>query len=164
LPDQSVTPTALSTLGQLATVGDDVSGAPHGVERRAQERGVSGVRLSTQNRNPDHADALLLEENSPGRRGLSVKGDAENLREDRDKDQEGRNSSSKKDGDDERPDDEEKGPSRFPLWAKLGGSLILLLLIAGAGTYYYLSTRDIESTDDAYTDGRAVTISSKSLL
>jgi hypothetical protein len=57
----------------------------------------------------------------------------------------------------ERP---KKAPSRFPLWAKLGGGLMLLPLIVGAGTYYYLSTRDIESTDDAYTDGR-VTISSK---
>jgi membrane fusion protein (multidrug efflux system) len=161
VPEQSITPTALSTPGQLATVEDDVSGALGGAERRAQERGFSGIRLSTQNRNPDPADALLLEKNSSGRPGLTVKGDAENLREDRDKDQEGRNSSNKKDGDDEPPDDEEKGPSRFPLWAKLGGGLILLLLIACAGTYYYLSTRDIESTDDAYTDGRAVTISSK---
>jgi membrane fusion protein (multidrug efflux system) len=38
------------------------------------------------------------------------------------------------------------------------GILALILVIAG-GIYYYISTRDIESTDDAYTDGRALTIS-----
>jgi membrane fusion protein, multidrug efflux system len=35
----------------------------------------------------------------------------------------------------------------------LGGILIFGLLIGG-GIYYWLSTRNIESTDDAYTDGR----------
>jgi membrane fusion protein, multidrug efflux system len=39
----------------------------------------------------------------------------------------------------------------------LGGILIFGLLIGG-GIYYWISTRNIESTDDAYTDGRAVTI------
>lgn len=39
----------------------------------------------------------------------------------------------------------------------LGGILLFALLI-GSGAYYYFSTRNIESTDDAYTDGRAVSI------
>ena len=39
----------------------------------------------------------------------------------------------------------------------LGGILVTALLIGG-GLYYWLSTRNIESTDDAYTDGRAITI------
>jgi membrane fusion protein, multidrug efflux system len=39
----------------------------------------------------------------------------------------------------------------------LGGLLVGALLIGG-GVYYWLSTRNIESTDDAYTDGRAITI------
>jgi membrane fusion protein (multidrug efflux system) len=39
----------------------------------------------------------------------------------------------------------------------LGGILIFGLLIGG-GIYYWLLTRNVESTDDAYTDGRAVTI------
>jgi membrane fusion protein, multidrug efflux system len=39
----------------------------------------------------------------------------------------------------------------------LGGILVFGLLIGG-GVYYWLSTRNVESTDDAYTDGRAVTI------
>jgi membrane fusion protein, multidrug efflux system len=37
------------------------------------------------------------------------------------------------------------------------GLFIIALLVVG-GVYYWWSTRNIESTDDAYTDGRAVTI------
>jgi membrane fusion protein (multidrug efflux system) len=37
------------------------------------------------------------------------------------------------------------------------GLAIVGLLLAG-GIYYWLSTRNLESTDDAYTDGRAITI------
>ena len=37
------------------------------------------------------------------------------------------------------------------------GAIILVLLAIGI-VYYWLSTRNIESTDDAYTDGRAITI------
>jgi hypothetical protein len=52
------------------------------------------------------------------------------------------------------PADEEKAPSRFALWAKLGGGLMFLPLIAGAGTSYYLSTRDIgPRTTPTPTDG-----------
>jgi membrane fusion protein (multidrug efflux system) len=39
----------------------------------------------------------------------------------------------------------------------LGGILVFGLLIGG-GIYYWLSTRNIEWTDDAYTDGRAVSV------
>jgi membrane fusion protein (multidrug efflux system) len=39
----------------------------------------------------------------------------------------------------------------------LVGGLVAATL-TGGGVYLYLSTRDIQSTDDAYTDGRAVTI------
>ncbi|MGH6851850.1 MAG: HlyD family secretion protein [Methylocella sp.] len=39
----------------------------------------------------------------------------------------------------------------------LGGILIFGLLIGG-GVYYWFSTRNLEWTDDAYTDGRAVSI------
>jgi membrane fusion protein (multidrug efflux system) len=35
--------------------------------------------------------------------------------------------------------------------------VVAIGLIAG-GIYYWLATADIESTDDAYTDGRAITI------
>jgi len=38
-----------------------------------------------------------------------------------------------------------------------GGILVVVLLTAG-GLFYWLSTRNLQSTDDAYTDGRAITI------
>jgi membrane fusion protein (multidrug efflux system) len=37
------------------------------------------------------------------------------------------------------------------------GAVVLVLLAIG-GTYFWLTTRNIESTDDAYTDGRAIII------
>jgi membrane fusion protein (multidrug efflux system) len=38
------------------------------------------------------------------------------------------------------------------------GMVIILLALIGGGLWYWQSTKDIEDTDDAYTDGRAVTI------
>jgi membrane fusion protein, multidrug efflux system len=40
----------------------------------------------------------------------------------------------------------------------LYGGIAVLALLAGAGIYYWLSTRNFESTDDAFIDGRAVNI------
>jgi membrane fusion protein, multidrug efflux system len=37
------------------------------------------------------------------------------------------------------------------------GAVVLILLVLG-GLYYWITTRGIEDTDDAYTDGRAITI------
>jgi len=48
------------------------------------------------------------------------------------------------------------GPKKRP--AALLGSILLIALLACGALYYWLSTRNIESTDDAYTDGRAITI------
>jgi membrane fusion protein (multidrug efflux system) len=42
-------------------------------------------------------------------------------------------------------------------FVRIGMVVIAVLLIAG-GLYYYESTKNIESTDDAYTDGRVMTI------
>ena len=47
--------------------------------------------------------------------------------------------------------------SRARPFVRLGMVVVLIGLIAG-GLWYWQSTKDIESTDDAYTDGRAVTI------
>ncbi len=55
--------------------------------------------------------------------------------------------------------DEEARQKRRPLVISIG-VVIVLLLIAG-GLYYWLTTRNLESTDDAYTDGRAITIASQ---
>jgi membrane fusion protein, multidrug efflux system len=52
--------------------------------------------------------------------------------------------------------DETKRKQRRPLVAVIGICVVLLLLIGGG--YYWWTTRNLESTDDAYTDGRAVTI------
>ena len=42
-------------------------------------------------------------------------------------------------------------------YVRIGLILVVLLLIVG-GAYYWWSNRNLEDTDDAYTDGRAVTI------
>jgi len=38
------------------------------------------------------------------------------------------------------------------------GMVVVLLILIGGGLYYWQSTKDVQSTDDAYTDGRAITI------
>ena len=59
--------------------------------------------------------------------------------------------------DSKEPDETEK--RRSPLvWIILG--IVAVLAIAG-GTYYWYATKDQQSTDDAYTDGRAITIAPK---
>jgi membrane fusion protein (multidrug efflux system) len=58
--------------------------------------------------------------------------------------------------DDQGKSDEAKRKARRPTVALIGIAVVALLLIGGA--YYWWTTRNLESTDDAYTDGRAVTI------
>src|ERR1700722_14741988 len=55
-----------------------------------------------------------------------------------------------------RPRNRRSKKNRRPLIMTIG-TVIVLLLIAG-GLYYWITTRNLESTDDAYTDGRAITI------
>ncbi len=52
--------------------------------------------------------------------------------------------------------DEETRKKRRPRILVIGFLVIAFLILGGA--HYWLSTRNVESTDDAYTDGRAVTI------
>jgi membrane fusion protein, multidrug efflux system len=59
-------------------------------------------------------------------------------------------------GRDKTKSDEAKRKERRPLIAVIGIVIVALLLIGGV--YYWWTTRNLESTDDAYTDGRAVTI------
>jgi membrane fusion protein (multidrug efflux system) len=51
---------------------------------------------------------------------------------------------------------EQAREKRRPLAFIIGG--VVLVLLAIGGIYFWLSTRNIEDTDDAYTDGRAITI------
>ena len=92
-------------------------------------------------------DAPRAEEQSPERRVPADKRPADGQ------------SSAKDDGGDggKKPDEAKK---RGSPWIKIIAVLVIVLLIAG-GVWYYLSTMNLESTDDAYTDGRAVTISPK---
>ncbi len=53
---------------------------------------------------------------------------------------------------------QEQRRQRARPFVRIGMVVILVGLIAG-GLYYWQSTKDIQTTDDAYTDGRAVTIS-----
>jgi membrane fusion protein (multidrug efflux system) len=45
---------------------------------------------------------------------------------------------------------------RRPLVIAIG--VIIVVLLAAGGLYYWIANRNLESTDDAYTDGRAITI------
>jgi membrane fusion protein, multidrug efflux system len=59
-------------------------------------------------------------------------------------------------GRDKGKSDETRRKERRPLIATIGVAIVTLLLIGGV--YYSWTTRNLESTDDAYTDGRAVNI------
>jgi membrane fusion protein (multidrug efflux system) len=52
---------------------------------------------------------------------------------------------------------EEAGRNKRRPLVITGGILVVVLLAAG-GLFYWMSTRNLESTDDAYTDGRAIAI------
>src|ERR1700748_1548358 len=54
---------------------------------------------------------------------------------------------------------EETRKKRRPLIVTIGAGIVGLLIIAGV--YYWFTTRNLESTDDAYTDGRAITIAAQ---
>lgn len=57
----------------------------------------------------------------------------------------------------ESKDEKKQRASRLPLFI-LGGVVVLAVI---GGVVYWLMTRDLESTDDAYTDGNAVAYASK---
>ncbi len=78
--------------------------------------------------------------------GKKSKSDKEDKKDDGDK----------KGGDDEDPEQAKRRKKARP-FVRAGIVLVLLVLIAG-GFYYWYSNKDLEDTDDAYTDGRAVTI------
>jgi membrane fusion protein (multidrug efflux system) len=60
---------------------------------------------------------------------------------------------------DEEKAGEETRKKRRPLVVTIG--VVVVLLIVLGGIYYWFTTRNLESTDDAYTDGRAVNIAAQ---
>ena len=60
-------------------------------------------------------------------------------------------------GSDKEADEDAKRRKRRPFVWAIG--IVVVLLLAAGGGYYWYSTKGLESTDDAYTDGRAVVIS-----
>ena len=67
-----------------------------------------------------------------------------------------RNENGKKTG---RKPSEETRRKRRPLIIAIGVAVVALLAVGGI--VYWLKTRNLESTDDAYTDGRAITIAAQ---
>ena len=55
--------------------------------------------------------------------------------------------------------EEETRKKRRPLVIGIGIVIVALLIVGGV--YYWLANRNLESTDDAYTDGRAITIAAQ---
>jgi membrane fusion protein (multidrug efflux system) len=55
--------------------------------------------------------------------------------------------------------DETTRKKRRPLIAVIG--IVVVVLLVGAGLYYWIENRNLESTDDAYTDGRAINIAAQ---
>ncbi|OTP78681.1 HlyD family secretion protein [Caballeronia sordidicola] len=101
--------------------------------------------MPDQDEKPDH-DA----EHSDDKKEDSKKDDAGD-----DKDKSG---DDKKQGDDkDKKDDKKKGPGKKPLI--ILGVIVVLIIIAGL--IWWFATRNQVSTDDAYTDGDAVTIAPK---
>ncbi|MDP9157107.1 MAG: HlyD family secretion protein [Pseudomonadota bacterium] len=101
--------------------------------------------MPDQDEKPDH-DA----EHSDDKKEDSKKDDAGD-----DKDKSG---DDKKQGDDkDKKDDKKKGPGKKPLI--ILGIIVVLIIIAGL--IWWFATRNRVSTDDAYTDGDAVTIAPK---
>lgn len=66
------------------------------------------------------------------------------------------NGDSKQQAEQKAAKDDEAKQKRKPKIFLIGG--ILIAVLAVGGLYYWITNRNIESTDDAYTDGRAVTI------
>ena len=101
---------------------------------------------------PSPASAPRAEEQSP-ERSRPDKGGGQ---------QDDKTSSAKDDAKQDKKEEkqQEESAKKASPWVKVIGAGVVLLAVAG-GAYYHFSTQDSESTDDAYTDGRALTISPK---
>jgi len=78
----------------------------------------------------------------------------ENLRED---ERQSRERDGRGERDERREERNGEKPRRRSPWTLIIVAIVVLAVLIG-GVIYWFATRDLESTDDAYTDGRAVTI------
>ena len=117
------------------------------IERR-DERADSG---RAGDRSPTHDDAGQ----SGGDKPRSDRDAGQDPKQDQAQDKKKQEDDRKK-AEAEHKQDERRSKARP--WVRLGMVVVLLLLIGG-GIWYWLATKDIETTDDAYTDGRAIVIS-----
>ena len=114
--------------------------------------------MSLDDEDAGHHEAPRSDEQSPQRTQPARKDD---------KPQDDKKQSDSKGGDDKDAGDgkaqdkkQEETAKKSSPWVKIIGAIVIVAAIAG-GTFYYFATKDQESTDDAYTDGRALTISPK---
>ena len=108
--------------------------------------------MSLDEQDVSHSDEPVAEEQSPER----TKPEESDNRKSSGKD--GQDGEKKKD--DKQDKKQEEQAKKSSPWIKVIGLVVVVLAVAG-GVYYYLANRDLESTDDAYTDGRSLTISPK---
>jgi len=132
--------------------------APAVDKRHAFGRNTHAGRRPSAMRDTPAEDSLSARTDPRERGDEERRSEAEPQRRDRPR-QEGPPPKEAKQGDggEEHDGGERKRPGRWPLI--IGGIVLLIAIIAGG--WYWWSHRNLESTDDAYTEGRAITIAPK---
>ncbi len=115
--------------------------------------------MSLDEQDASRHDEVRSDEQSPDRTRPAKREDGKDADSDNDKKSEGK-SDKDQDAEKKQEKEQEKTAKKSSPWVKVIGAVVLILAVAG-GVYYYLSTKDQVSTDDAYTDGRALTIAPK---
>ncbi|WP_338928947.1 HlyD family secretion protein [Roseomonas mucosa] len=119
------------------------------------DRQQDGSHPLTHPADPQHVRASHLEEPARGRARIRRDRPDENGGNGKPDGSEERKDPAPQDGKDGKDkDDGKQKTNRLPLI--IGGVLLLIAIIGG--TWYWWTTRNLASTDDAYTEGRAITI------